>query len=83
MMRPASCWNPLKPHVRWSGKRVTPKMAEGTVLIAVALWLALGNRQVTRIRVLVPVVTAPAWLFMGVAFGGGMLAGIWVRRGRK
>ena len=68
---------------RRHGITITPKMIAIGIILILAIWFIVANRQTARIHLWVPTVTAPMWLVLTITFAGGLLAGLLIRRGRK
>ncbi|GLZ81914.1 hypothetical protein Afil01_67210 [Actinorhabdospora filicis] len=62
--------------------RITPKMVLGAIIIVLAVWFVLANRDSARVQLFVTSVGAPLWLVLLVTFLAGWLTG-WLLRRRK
>jgi hypothetical protein len=71
------------PSARRTGINVSPKMITAAAISVAALWFMIVNRGTVAIYLWVPKVTAPMWLVLLATFGGGLLTGILMKRGKK
>ncbi|MDA3630503.1 LapA family protein [Saccharopolyspora sp. WRP15-2] len=65
-----------------TGRRWGPA-ATALVLVALGVVLAVENRALVEIRLLVPVVTLPLWTALAVLLVIGVVIGLLVGRSRK
>lgn len=72
--------NPARP--KSGGFKVTPKMILAAVIIVLAVWFVLANRDSAEIYLFVVSVQAPLWLVLAITFLAGMLTG-WLLGRRK
>jgi uncharacterized integral membrane protein len=71
------------PSAKGTGVSVSPKMIVAAAISVAALWFMIVNRGTVAIYLWVPKVTAPMWLVLLATFGGGLLTGILMKRGKK
>jgi uncharacterized integral membrane protein len=62
---------------------ITPRLVAGSILVAAMVVFIAENTRRTRIRFIVPVVTAPVWTALFVATAVGVLAGALIARHRR
>lgn len=61
---------------------VSPRLATGVVLVALAVWFVLINTRTARIHFWIPWVDAPMWFVLAVTFLAGAAAA-WLLGRRK
>jgi uncharacterized integral membrane protein len=71
------------PSAKGTGINVSPKVIAAAAISVAALWFMIVNRGTVAIYLWVPKVTAPMWLVLLATFGGGLLTGILMKRGKK
>ncbi|MEV4648596.1 LapA family protein [Saccharopolyspora sp. NPDC049357] len=62
---------------------LSPHVATGLVLAALAVVLIVENRHSVDIRLFIPVVTMPVWTALAVMLIVGVVIGLLVSRSRK
>lgn len=63
--------------------KITPKMILAALLIILAVWFVLANRDSARVQLFVTSVGAPLWLVLLVTFLAGGLVGWLLGRRRE
>jgi len=63
-------------------RRVPAKLVTTLVVIGIAVWFIVANRQKAQIRLWVPTVSASMWIVLLVTFVVGALFGYFMRRRR-
>ena len=82
--QPGAQGSQLKPEPK--NHEISPKLIIGVVIGVVALIFVLQNTRSGRINLLFWHVTAPAWLWLIILFGAGVVVGSlfpWFRRKKK
>jgi uncharacterized integral membrane protein len=65
---------------RRAGVTVSPRVIIAGLITIAAVWFIVVNRTRVGIYLWVPKITAPMWAVLLITFGGGMLAGLLMRR---
>ncbi len=67
-----------------SESRVNPRLVAGAVLVVLLLVFCLENRTQTKIRFIIPEVTAPLWVaLLGAALAGAIAGALLTRQKRS
>jgi uncharacterized integral membrane protein len=65
-----------------AGRKVSPKVIIGGLLLIAAVWFIVVNRASVGIYLWIPKVTAPLWLVLLITFAAGALTEILLQRRR-
>lgn len=60
--------------------RMTPRTITALVLLVLAVVFVLENRELTEIRLLIPIVLMPLWAALALALAIGLVAGLLLGR---
>jgi len=63
--------------------KISPRLMAASILVALMIAFIAENTRRTKIRFIVPIVTAPVWIALFVATAVGVVAGVLMARHRR